>query len=97
MTYADGSTVVLPPRHFAPADQQGETRKARYRDYLYSPVWKERKEAALRRAHHKCQRCGGTKRLQVHHPHYNRVGNEAARELIVLCRSCHAAEHGRPE
>lgn len=40
----------------------------------------------------KCERCGSSKKLQVHHidrnPHNNSLDN-----LEILCLSCHKAEH----
>ena len=40
----------------------------------------------------KCERCGSSKKIQVHHvdrnPHNNSLDN-----LEILCLSCHKAEH----
>lgn len=33
-------------------------------------------------------------RLEVHHLTYERLGREHPDDLIVLCRACHAAQHG---
>ena len=40
-----------------------------------------------------CQKCGSKKSLQVHHKTYKNVFNEEPKDLEVLCKSCHKAEH----
>lgn len=66
-----------------------------YREYLETEHWRETRKLALLRAGGRCQRCDrGGVRLDVHHLRYVRLGREAERDLIVLCHSCHAAEHG---
>ncbi|MHB8871252.1 MAG: HNH endonuclease [Candidatus Doudnabacteria bacterium] len=43
----------------------------------------------------KCEICGSTVRINVHHLSYkNFGGNEEPEDLIVLCRLCHEKEHG---
>jgi len=43
----------------------------------------------------KCEICGSTVRINVHHLSYkNFGGNEEPEDLIVLCRICHEGEHG---
>jgi hypothetical protein len=95
VTYADGTTIVRKPAEFAAPGQKGESRRARYRDYLRSQQWQERRLAALKRAKNACSRCGSTERLEVHHPSYDNLGEERARQLVVLCRNCHAKHHGK--
>lgn len=41
----------------------------------------------------KCERCGSTKRIEVHHKTYVRLCNEKSTDLEVLCNLCHAKEH----
>jgi 5-methylcytosine-specific restriction endonuclease McrA len=43
-----------------------------------------------------CERCGGQDALQVHHRTYERLGAELDEDFEVLCRRCHATEHGKP-
>ena len=43
----------------------------------------------------KCETCGSTYRLVVHHKTYERVGNEQLEDLSMLCRACHLKVHGR--
>lgn len=60
-----------------------------YLDYLKSPVWRDRRSAAMDRAKHKCAVCGEEEGLQVHHKTYERLGNEAPNDLVALCYACH--------
>ena len=49
----------------------------------------------LHRADGRCEHCGRTMRLELHHTTYaNAYGNELPEDLMALCRDCHAAEHG---
>lgn len=47
----------------------------------------------LRAYHAGCQACGSGEDLQVHHRHYDTLGNEAPRDLVLLCDACHEATH----
>jgi hypothetical protein len=70
-----------------------------YSDFLRSPYWR-----ALRRQVIwiclECNRCGCKNNLQVHHNRYNDLGTDAEyyrfMGLELLCRTCHAAHHGKP-
>jgi hypothetical protein len=67
-----------------------------YREYLRTPEWQRRREEALQRAGHRCQlNTRHTDNLEVHHNTYERRGNEAPGDLIVLCDQCHARHHGK--
>lgn len=60
-----------------------------YAAYLASHEWRERRNDALRRDGFRCQRCSATRRLQVHHLTYVRVGHEDPDDLVTLCARCH--------
>jgi hypothetical protein len=64
-----------------------------YQLYLKSEHWRSRRLLALETAKHRCQLCNSTKRLDVHHRTYARLGNEAPEDLTVLCRRCHMMFH----
>jgi hypothetical protein len=65
-------------------------------EYLKSPYWQAVRTRALQRAGGCCQRCRRqSRRLDVHHLTYRNLGQERESELMVLCRECHEAEHGR--
>lgn len=65
----------------------------RYGEYLQSPAWRERRRAALLRSGSRCQICGATRALQVHHVTYVRVGEEFPDDLRVVCVECHVEIH----
>ncbi len=71
-----------------------ELRSMPYRDYLKTDHWHETRQARLRAARYRCQVCNaGDCQLNVHHRTYERRGNEAARDLVVLCEDCHLLFH----
>ncbi len=65
--------------------------------------WNSKRKEALKRAKNKCEKCGTTKKLYVHHIKpaiYSKKGHSPSKEsnnkldnLIVLCPSCHNKEH----
>lgn len=74
----------------------------RYHRYIYSRAWRIRRQQEIRRADHCCEFCGyqvGSMEdmrdchLQVHHLSYERLGDEAQEDLIVLCNYCHDDVH----
>lgn len=64
-----------------------------YAEYLRSPEWKARAARARREAGYKCQVCSSGGELHVHHRTYVRRGSESAKDLTVLCASCHELFH----
>lgn len=66
-----------------------------YLDYLKTSHWQIVRERALADAQHQCFYCGATDQLDVHHLTYARRGCEFDEDLMVLCRKCHDAAHGR--
>lgn len=60
-----------------------------YREYLQSKEWRKRRFAKLEEVAHRCQYCGESDQLSVHHLNYDHLGYEDTKELIVLCPSCH--------
>ena len=67
-------------------------RKA-YWCYLQSPQWQAVRQKALKKAKNRCSLCNGKKRLNVHHRTYERIGQERASDVTVLCASCHERHH----
>jgi len=49
--------------------------------------------AVLSRSNWRCADCGGQQKLELHHRHYETVGNESPGDLVALCRDCHEARH----
>jgi len=64
-----------------------------YNQYILSPEWQEKRKSALIRADHCCQLCRSTKKLNVHHNTYVRLGKELDSDLVVLCEECHKFFH----
>lgn len=63
-----------------------------YNEYLQTEHWrtisKEYKDK-----YGKCQLCGSTKGLNVHHNNYDCLFHETDKDLIVLCSECHKKFH----
>ena len=66
-----------------------------YAEYLQSDAWRERRDAALERAGHRCQLCNSDAPLHVHHRTYDRLGAELPQDLTVLCEHCHQKFHDK--
>jgi 5-methylcytosine-specific restriction endonuclease McrA len=69
-----------------------------YSIYLNSNYWQRLRAEKLDSVGHKCERCGTTKTLQVHHKTYYRNGedilyHETLDDLECLCRACHEQHH----
>ena len=61
------------------------------RKYMQSKAWKEKRQAKLDACSGKCECEGGCTReaTQVHHLHYDSLGNESLDDLQALCPKCH--------
>lgn len=70
-------------------EDRSERHSAEYIRYLESVAWEKRRERSLMLADHRCQDCGATENLEVHHLNYDWLGEEADEDLRVLCRPCH--------
>lgn len=65
-----------------------------YKDYLKSKEWSDIKVDLYLSRGKKCERCGSSKFLHVHHKHYRNIFKEEPQDLEILCSSCHRREHG---
>lgn len=65
-----------------------------YPEYLNSQHWYETRREALKKANHKCEVCGCSGSLDIHHLSYKRMWCELPTDLIALCRDCHHKIHG---
>jgi predicted RNA-binding Zn-ribbon protein involved in translation (DUF1610 family) len=95
MKIVEGLGAVRKKNH---EDREGDAilRQKKYQEYLKSPHWIETRNSMIERAGRKCQLCGYTGWLDVHHNTYERLGEEWVSDLIVLCRGCHTKHHARP-
>jgi len=64
-----------------------------YADYLRRPWWRGLRQWKIDNVGGKCERCGSTLNLQVHHLTYDTLGEEMPWDLEVLCKRCHGKEH----
>jgi 5-methylcytosine-specific restriction endonuclease McrA len=69
-------------------------KKNKYHNYLLSDEWAQLKIDLFQNRGRKCEYCGKTKDLHVHHKTYKNIFNEEPEDLIILCRKCHNKEHG---
>jgi hypothetical protein len=61
-------------------------------EYMLSEDWARHRQCALDLAGWKCQECGDSLRGLMRyccHRHFKTVGNEKAKDLIVLCEGCY--------
>jgi 5-methylcytosine-specific restriction endonuclease McrA len=66
-----------------------------YAEYLQSEKWQKKRRQKLSAADWRCQICGSSVHLEVHHNTYARIGNEKMNDLIVLYRNCHQLVHSQ--
>lgn len=64
-----------------------------YAEYLQTPHWAARREATLKAAGGRCHVCNSSDNPNVHHRTYERFGDEADGDLLVLCQPCHQLFH----
>ncbi|HTB31828.1 MAG TPA: HNH endonuclease signature motif containing protein [Bacteroidia bacterium] len=67
--------------------------KAKYKQYLKSEKWAEKKFELFLLRGEKCERCQSETDIQVHHKTYRTIFNEDLEDLEILCSNCHKAEH----
>ncbi len=62
-----------------------------YRKYMQSEEWKAKRQTKLDDCRGKCECEGGCYRqaTQIHHLHYDTLGNECFDDLQALCPKCH--------
>ena len=65
-----------------------------YQEYLYSPLWKAKREMVLERDWYKCIKCNSNHKLNVHHWSYTTEWwTEPMRTLFTICNECHSTYH----
>lgn len=75
--------------------------KHSYKEHLFDKRWRSKRELILERDNHRCQCCGETKNLVVHHKQYHitREGKKLLpwmyddKYLVTLCEACHRKGH----
>jgi hypothetical protein len=101
MPHTDGREYAIDELIYPSADRLHEIAYGvmPYEDYLQQPEWHFRQQVARWLADYRCQVCGGTNQLNVHHRSdpYPPRGTESFSELTVLCRDCHKHNHFHPD
>lgn len=66
-----------------------------YGSFLKSEYWKCVRTCIIKRDSHRCQLCGNTKNLVVHHLTYEHHFDEFnhKEDLVTLCSGCHENVH----
>ena len=69
----------------------------KYKKYIKSQEWKEKRQAELEACDFKCECDGGCIReaTQIHHLHYDTLGNESMEDLQALCAKCHMSKSSK--
>lgn len=66
----------------------------RYEDYLLTTEWKEKAQKRIEIDEGKCQMCGTTENIHVHHLTYHDIFHENPyTDLVCLCEKHHKAVH----
>lgn len=64
-----------------------------YEAYMASPEWEALRQRAFEKYGRRCQCCGQTWNLTVHHLRYRSLINARTRDLMILCWPCHKEFH----
>lgn len=67
----------------------------RYKTYIISKFWQERKNKYWQNNKRECRRCRSREHIIVHHAVYEKYGEEPDCNLFALCKSCHKEFHDR--
>ena len=61
---------------------------------LEAEAYRLLRQSVLQRDHWRCQSCGSTAKLEVHHMQLrSQLGEDSEKNLITLCHQCHATLH----
>ena len=66
-----------------------------YKEYLESEHWQRFRQRVLQFWRYKCCLCPSTKKLDVHHNNYDRLGREEIYDCVAICHACHKRVHGQ--
>ena len=80
-------------KYVARYDRQSKRQFPKYKKYMASPQWREKRFERMELDDFRCRVCGSQGPLTVHHITYNHFGNEDMRDLITLCPECHERIH----
>lgn len=86
-TYSDSTPEVEPIKQLMFVSAKDKL------EYMQSEKWKQLKLERLRIAQHKCESCGSTHNLHLHHITYERLTQELIEDVVILCNGCHTHIH----
>lgn len=66
-----------------------------YKEYIKSERWKVFAKKVIEWWGGRCALCYGTRKLQVHHRTYERLGHELMTDCVCLCSKCHKVADAR--
>ena len=73
--------------------QTHRKKKVDYKNYLVSKEWYAFRCKVMGDRGYKCEKCGTSNQLTVHHKHYKSLGHEQLKDVELLCWNCHQAQH----
>jgi len=65
----------------------------KYKNYIKSKWWNERKRLYYEKYKQKCAACGSRRNIGLHHISYKNLGYERDEDLVALCWRCHGSYH----
>lgn len=68
--------------------------KQEYQNYLSSNHWKKLRRRALERSQYRCDKCGSSHALEVHHLRYRNLYDVTLDDLETVCSYHHEKAHG---
>lgn len=85
--YTDSTPEIQPQKHLMFISS------AEKLAYMKTEQWAELKQTRLMIAQYKCECCGSTNRLHLHHVNYERLTQELIEDVAILCEECHNKLH----
>ena len=67
------------------------TWRTKYERHIRSAKWSNMRDDMMRLRGRKCETCGQSGYLYLHHKTYERLGKELIADLELLCTHCHEA------
>lgn len=71
----------------------------KYDDYLLTKHWRNKRKLIIAERHGVCQKCKKKieekGKIHIHHLTYERIGDELAEDLMLLCEDCHHKIHNK--
>lgn len=73
----------------------------KYEDYLLTKHWRNKRKVIIAERMGICEKCKKkieeNGKIHIHHLTYERIGDELAEDLMLLCENCHNKIHHKPK